>query len=131
MTDHKDEAPGRTIKGNTVLEEVWVTHWNIDPEDPSSVYLGSVSEKPWPITYQAPITEYADDTRFVNAGLAHAQIKAAEAKLAKAVEALGRIEVASQNFAQPEMPELACRYAHETTRRLARAALAEIGGEKP
>ena len=52
-----------------------------------------------------------------------------EAKLAKAVEALERIEDASKYFGNcPEASETTVRYAHETTRRLARTTLAELTG---
>ena len=43
--------------------------------------------------------------------------------------ALRRIEAASQFWAEYPEGDAAIRYAHESTRRLARAALAQKGGE--
>jgi hypothetical protein len=55
----------------------------------------------------------------------------AEAKLVKALEALERIEEASRYFGNdPEASETTVRYAHETTRRLCSATLAELKGEE-
>lgn len=52
-------------------------------------------------------------------------------KLAKAVEALERIEDASRYFGnEPEASETTVRYAHETTRRLCSTTLAALKGEK-
>lgn len=59
-----------------------------------------------------------------------AERDALQSKLAKAVEALERIEDASKYFGNcPEATETTVRYAHETTRRLARATLAELKGQ--
>ena len=59
------------------------------------------------------------------------RIEELEAKLAKAVEALERIEDASRYFGnEPEASETTVRYAHETTRRLCSTTLAELKGEK-
>jgi hypothetical protein len=59
-----------------------------------------------------------------------AERDALQAKLAKAVDALERIEDASKYFGNcPEATETTVRYAHETTRRLARTTLAELKGE--
>lgn len=63
------------------------------------------------------------------ADAARADLAAAEAKLAQAVEVLQRIETASEYFAGPEAPDMSCRYAPETTKRLARAFLATIQPE--
>ena len=62
---------------------------------------------------------------------AEAYAEELERKLAKAVGALERIEDASKYFGNcPEATETTVRYAHETTRRLARATLAELTGGK-
>jgi len=59
------------------------------------------------------------------------RIEELEAKLAKAMEALERIEDASKYFGCcPEASETTVRYAHETTRRLCSTTLAEIKGAK-
>lgn len=59
------------------------------------------------------------------------RIEELEAKLAKAVESLERIEDASRYFGNnPEASETTVRYAHETTRRLCSTTLAELKGEK-
>jgi len=58
------------------------------------------------------------------------RIEELETKLAKAVEALERIEDASKYFGNcPEATETTVRYAHETTRRLCRTTLAELKGQ--
>jgi hypothetical protein len=76
----------KTPKGNTVVPEVWVTHYDSD----YGPYLGSASTKPWGDDYKAPITKYADNTRFVNAEAAEAErddlrrrAEAAEAEVAR------------------------------------------------
>jgi len=56
-----------------------------------------------------------------------AKLSKSEALLAKAVEALERIEDASRYFgSDPEASETTVRYAHETTRRLCSTTLAEL-----
>lgn len=60
----------RTEKGNTLPQEVWVTFWDI--YDKEQAYLGGVSDEPWPPSYKAPITQYADHVRYVPASLLEA-----------------------------------------------------------
>lgn len=65
------------------------------------------------------------------ADLAYERIEELEAKLAEVVEALERIEDASEYLGNcPEASETTLRYAHETTRRLASTTLAELTGGK-
>lgn len=59
------------------------------------------------------------------------RIEELEAKLARAVEALERIEDASKYFGNcPEASETTVRYAHETTHRLCRTTLAALKGQE-
>lgn len=62
--------PILTEKGNIQPPEVWVTFWNI--YDGDRAYLGGLSEKPWEPDYDAPITKYADNVRYVPASLLEA-----------------------------------------------------------
>lgn len=65
-----------------------------------------------------------------NARLAD-RAKASDAKLAKAVASLKTLEDASKFFGSDRQTDYeTLKYAHETTRRLCRATLAEIEGEK-
>jgi hypothetical protein len=76
MTDRMTE------KGNTQPEEVWVTFWDLGDGD--RTYLGDVSEKPWGASYDAPITVYADNVRYVPAS----RLETAEAENARLREAI-------------------------------------------
>jgi hypothetical protein len=59
------------------------------------------------------------------------RIQELEAKLAKAVASLETLENASRFFGSDTQTDReSLRYAHETTRRLCRATLAEIEGGK-
>lgn len=55
-------------KGNRVPQEVWVTHWDTDSY---GTYLLSVSDKSWESDYDAPVTTYASNTRYVPAAVVH------------------------------------------------------------
>lgn len=57
--------PIRTKKGNIIPQEVWITFWNI--YDGERAYLGGLDGKPWEPDYDAPITKYADNMRYVPA----------------------------------------------------------------
>lgn len=60
MSDEIDMT-AKDAKGNTVLDVVWVTHWDVE----GFQYLDSVSKEDWEETYKAPITEYASNTPYV------------------------------------------------------------------
>jgi len=60
----------KTPKGNIVPQEVWVTFWNIYKDE--EFYLGGLSKEPWGPEYDAPITGYADNVRYVPASLLEA-----------------------------------------------------------
>ena len=45
--------------------EVWVTHQAINEDDATRQFLLSVDDKPWPTDYDAPITTWAANTRYV------------------------------------------------------------------
>lgn len=57
--------PIRTKKGNIIPQEVWITFWNI--YDGERAHLGGLDDKPWGRGYDAPITKYADNMRYVPA----------------------------------------------------------------
>lgn len=49
---------------NKIPEAVWVTHWDTEAW---GTYLSGVSEKPWEASYDAPVTKYASNTKYVPA----------------------------------------------------------------
>lgn len=61
MTD-----PTKDAKGNTVPPEVWVTHWDMK-NNYDKPYFSGVSATPWEDWYDAPVTKYASNTRYVPA----------------------------------------------------------------
>jgi hypothetical protein len=72
--DITPEAVAKTAKGNTQPKEIWLTFWDI--YEGERTYLGGVSDKPWDATYDAPITAYADNVRYVPAAeTAEAQVE--------------------------------------------------------
>ena len=74
MTPEPNDTTGATHgakttrKGNTIIPELWVTHHDTD----WGPYLWGASLKPWDEDYRAPITGWADNTRFVNSDLSDA-----------------------------------------------------------
>lgn len=75
------QAPEKTKNGNSFVKEVWVTHH----DTVWGPYLGGASLYPWDEDYCAPITQYADKTRFINEALT---IRRDDPKLLALVDAL-------------------------------------------
>lgn len=70
MTDTKtNEAPvsARDAKGNLIPKEVWLTCGDLPGHD--HPYLMSVSAKPWDAAYDAQITKWASNVRYVPADM--------------------------------------------------------------
>ena len=65
MADTKNEA--RDAKGNLIPKEVWVTCYSLQGHD--HPYLMGVSAKPWDDDYDAQITKWASNVRYVPADL--------------------------------------------------------------
>ena len=54
----------KTPKGNTVVDRVWVTHFDTPAYGP---HVQSVSLTPWDEDYDAPITKTSENVEFVRA----------------------------------------------------------------
>lgn len=69
------DMTAKDAKGNTVLDVVWVTHWDVE----GFRFLQNASPEGWEEGYKAPITEYASNTPYVP----KAQLDSALAELEK------------------------------------------------
>lgn len=45
--------------------EVWIMHYALYQEEPARQFISGVSEEPWPKKYNAPITQWAAQSRYV------------------------------------------------------------------
>jgi len=64
--------------------EVWVTHYALDTSEPERQWLDGASDKPWGADYNAQITEWAAQTRYVRADM----VDPRDEVIARLVEAL-------------------------------------------